>query len=63
VGIDLWCDNQAIDIGNPTNPKSCSIFFPYQDLRIEETFSLSNLSHWKEIYRKTVQFLATHEVK
>jgi len=63
VGIDMLCDNPAIDPGDPANPNSCSVFYPYQDLQIQETFSLSNLPQWKEIYQKTVQFLSTHEVK
>jgi len=63
VGIDLWCDNPAINPGDPTNPNSCSIFYFFQDLLIGEFFSLSNLPHWKEIHQKTVQFLTTHEVQ
>ena len=62
TAIDITCDNPDI-IANGSRNDSCLGFYPYEDLNIEESFSVPNLQHWRRIVQKTIHFLAIHEVK
>jgi len=63
VGIIVLCGDLSRHLTATSPGDECLLFYPFRDLQIEEGFSVPNAAHWKVIYEKTVQFLASHEVK
>jgi hypothetical protein len=63
IAIDITCGDPSILQKDGTRNDSCVVFFQYRDLSIEQTYPTKYLKYWKDIYKKTYDFLATHEVK
>jgi len=63
IDVDISCGNPNFLKTDGTRDDLCVSLYPYNDLTVEESFSVPNLAHWKEVFKKTVEFLKTHEVK
>ena len=63
TAIDITCGDPKILQPDGTRDNLCIGFYPYEDLDIEESFSVPNLQHWQRIVQKTIHFLDIHEVK
>ncbi len=63
TAIDITCGDTKILQPDGTRDNLRIGFYPYEDLDIEESFSVPNLQHWRQIVQKTIHFLDIDEVK
>ena len=61
--VDISCGNPDVLLRDGTRDDICIGLFSYENLSLEEDFSVVNLKYWQNIIQKTIDFLATHEVK
>jgi hypothetical protein len=61
--VDITCGDPSILQDGVSIDDLCLAYYAYNDLSIQEGFSVPNLKHWKDIVQRTLHFLTIHEVK
>ncbi len=61
VGI-ISCDDPSLS-HDPSSIERCEYDASYEDLTLEIDFDIRNLSHWQDIYNKSMNFVRSFEVE